>query len=79
MWLPRLATGSDDTTVRVWDLRVYECVHILYGHTDCVRSVAWLSDGRIVSGAADRTVRVWRVDVEATRACNMLPVQLVHT
>jgi WD40 repeat protein len=36
-----------------------------------------LSDGRIVSGSADRTVRVWRVDVGATRACNLLPVQLM--
>ena len=65
--------------MRVWDLRVYECVHILYGHAGGVHSVAWLYDGRIMSGSADRTVRVWRVDVEATRACNVLPVQLMCT
>jgi WD40 repeat protein len=33
---------------------------ILYGHTDCVPSVAFSSDGlHIVSGSYDKTVRIW--------------------
>jgi WD40 repeat protein len=33
---------------------------ILYGHTDCVSSAAFSSDGlRIVSGSQDKTVRIW--------------------
>ncbi len=31
----------------------------LKGHTDRVRSLAVLPDGRIVSGASDKTLRVW--------------------
>jgi WD40 repeat protein len=29
-------SGSDDTTLRVWDLQTGECVHVLEGHSDHV-------------------------------------------
>jgi WD40 repeat protein len=57
----RLASGSDDMTVRVWDLSDPEAEPvILSGHTSDVYSVAFSPDGqRLVSGSDDRTVRVW--------------------
>jgi WD40 repeat protein/DNA-directed RNA polymerase subunit RPC12/RpoP len=59
----RLAvSGSDDRTVRVWDLSTGVCVATLEGHTGWVRCVAVTSDGRLaVSGSDDRTVRVWDI------------------
>jgi WD40 repeat protein len=36
-------------------------VRQLVGHTRDVRAVAYLPDGRLVSGGSDRTVRVWNV------------------
>ena len=45
--------------MRVWNLLTGECMHILYGHTDAVKCVAF--DGvTIVSGSWDATVRIWR-------------------
>jgi WD40 repeat protein len=53
-------SGSDDMTVRVWDLAEGRCSAVLEGHTSWVRSVAVAADGRTaVSGSSDRTVRVW--------------------
>jgi WD40 repeat protein len=34
-------------------------VRLLVGHTKDVRTIAYLPDGRLVSGGSDRTVRVW--------------------
>jgi hypothetical protein len=34
-------------------------VQLLVGHKKDVRAVAYLPDGRLVSGGSDRTVRVW--------------------
>ena len=34
-------------------------MRLLVGHTKDVRAVAYLPDGRLVSGGSDRTVRVW--------------------
>ncbi|MGE3664419.1 MAG: serine/threonine-protein kinase, partial [Pseudonocardia sp.] len=60
---PVVVSGSDDATVRVWDLVTGEPVgRPLTGHTDGVLAVAATElDGRAVvaSGSSDRTVRLW--------------------
>jgi WD40 repeat protein len=57
----RVVSGSDDATVRVWDVETCQAT-LLEGHTDGVRSVAFSPDGnRVVSGSYDKTVRVWDV------------------
>ena len=62
-WSPdgsRLASASDDGTVRVWDAFTGKAVHVLEGHSDWVNSVCWSPDGsRLASASEDKTVRVW--------------------
>ncbi|REK26403.1 MAG: WD40 repeat domain-containing protein [Planctomycetota bacterium] len=56
----RIATFSNDMTVRVWDADVGVELAVLRGHEGRVTSVSWSPDGRwIVSGSSDRTVRIW--------------------
>ena len=58
-----LASGSQDDTVRLWDVRDRDNlrhVRTLRGHTGIVWSVAWSPDGRtLASGSKDGTVRLW--------------------
>jgi WD40 repeat protein/DNA-directed RNA polymerase subunit RPC12/RpoP len=54
------ASGSDDKTIKIWDLETGECRATLEGHTEYVHSVAITPDGkRILSGSSDHTIRVW--------------------
>jgi WD40 repeat protein len=56
----RAVSGSDDGSVRVWDLDAGREQAVLTGHTDWVRAVAVTADGaRAVSGSDDGSVRVW--------------------
>jgi hypothetical protein len=60
----RLATGSADRTVRVWNTEVSRGTEraVLRGHTGAVRGVAFSPDGlRLVTAGADHTVRIWDV------------------
>ena len=58
----RLASGSADRTVRLWDVATGACVKTLEGHSSLVYSVCFSPDGRrLGSGSRDRTVRLWLV------------------
>ncbi|KAL3584451.1 hypothetical protein FPOAC2_14231 [Fusarium poae] len=63
----RLASGSRDRTVKIWDAATGACLQKLEGHSDRVNSVAFSADGqRLASGSGDRTVKIWDA---ATGAC----------
>ena len=62
---PRLASGSEDKTVRVWDpVTGGTALLVLEGHSGWVTALVSFSDPatgapRLASGSQDETVRVW--------------------
>jgi WD40 repeat protein len=65
-----VVSGSNDKTVRVWDLETGLGERRLEGHTDEVTAVVVTPDGRrAVSGSEDKTVRVWDLERGRALAC----------
>ncbi len=57
-----LASGSIDSTIRLWDVATGRLTATLEGHTGHVWSVAFSPDGRMLaSGSIDSTIRLWDV------------------
>jgi len=55
-----LASGSEDNTIRLWDLKREEAhLKTLVGHTRLVSTLAFGPDGVLASGSADSTIRLW--------------------
>ena len=55
-----IVSGSDDKTVRLWDIETGKEIRRLQGHTDDVNSVAISADGQtIVSGSSDGEIKIW--------------------
>jgi len=70
----RLASGSDDKTVRLWDTETGKEIQRFVGHEELVSSVSLSADGkRLASGSGDKTVRLW--DTETGRLLAVYPVQ----
>jgi WD40 repeat protein len=56
----QLVTGSEDHTVRLWDVHTGAVLQVMTGHDNMVHSVAYSPDGTfIASGSLDRTVKIW--------------------
>ena len=66
-----VVAGSDDGTIRVWDLATGRCARLLEGHANTVRTVVLTPDGQYaVSGSEDGTIRVW--DLPTGRCAHVL-------
>ena len=56
----RIASGSADTTIRLWDVVSGAHLNTLTGHSDSVNSVVFSPNGKsIASGSSDETIRLW--------------------
>lgn len=64
-----LASGSEDHTIRIWDVQTGQTLHTLTEHTDEVNAVAFSADAKLlVSGSYDTRILIWDVATWTVRA-----------
>uniref|UniRef100_A0A452UM99 Uncharacterized protein n=1 Tax=Ursus maritimus TaxID=29073 RepID=A0A452UM99_URSMA len=54
-------TCSADRTIRKWDVRTGQCLHVFRGHTSIVNRIL-VANNQLFSSSYDRTARAWSVD-----------------
>jgi WD40 repeat protein len=60
----RVASGSINNLVRIWNVVKGEVEYILQGHSHVMRSVAFSPDGtRVVSGSYDHSIWIWNLTI----------------
>ncbi len=58
-----LASGSQDNTVKLWNVESQNEITTLQGHSSYVHSVTFSPDGKyLASGSTDKTVKLWSVE-----------------
>ena len=55
----KLASCSDDSTIKIWDYLTSEVLFELRGHTNLILSLEILPSGFLASGSLDKTVKIW--------------------
>lgn len=56
---PVFATGSDDSTIRLFDYELQDQIKILKGHSHSVNCVSW-TKATLVSGSSDMSIKLWK-------------------
>ncbi len=57
-----LVSGSDDQTIRLWNLKTGQLLHQFKGHQAAVNTVAISPNGqKLISGSLDRTIVAWNL------------------
>lgn len=75
-----LATGSYDTTIKIWNVETGEVLRTLRGHTLGIRTLQF--DGsKLISGSFDKTIKIWdwqTGECVSTLRCHTEGVLSVH-
>jgi tetratricopeptide (TPR) repeat protein len=67
----KLASGSVDNTIKIWDVTTGKVLNTLKGHESSVWSVGFSPDGKkLASGSVDNTIKIW--DVTTGKVLNTL-------
>jgi WD40 repeat protein len=78
----RLASGSNDNTIRLWDATAGVETARLEGHSGSFEALWLLPDGRLASGSSDNTIWLWdatagvetaRLETDASITCLVRP------
>jgi WD40 repeat protein len=58
-----LASGSQDKTIKLWNLETGKEIRTLKGHNDYVNSISFSPDGKtLASGSGDKTIKLWNLE-----------------
>ena len=58
----KLASGSADNSIKIWNIDSGECIKTLIGHSGAVLSLQVLAKNKLASGSADNSTRIWNID-----------------
>ena len=56
-----MASGSNDNSIRIWNVASGKCIHKLTGHSNYVRSLQLLSNNKLASGSFDKSINIWNI------------------
>ena len=56
----RVASGSSDWTIKIWNIKDKSCIQTLLGHKSPILCLAQFNDGRLISGEADKLIYIWK-------------------
>ena len=61
-----LASGSNDKTIKIWNIEDRSIISTLSGHREGVRTLCYVNTGELVSGSWDNSLIIWSKSPESS-------------
>ena len=60
-----MASGSEDKTIKIWNIEIFCVLAILKGHSQSVTSLSFNNKGTILaSGSEDNNIKIWNLETQ---------------
>ena len=60
-----MASGSEDKTIKIWNIEIFCVLAILKGHSQSVTSLSFNNKGIILaSGSEDNNIKIWNLETQ---------------
>ena len=59
-----VASGGQDTTIKLWDIDKKELLYTLTGHTSIIWDIRQLEDNKLMSASDDNTSKIWDLNTK---------------
>lgn len=69
----KIASGSDDGTIKVWNIKTQKELFTLKGHEDWISSLVKIDENKIASASGDGTIKVW--DIKTKKELISIPIE----
>ncbi len=57
--LHKIASGSKDNTIKIWNISDASCIKTLLGHTKYIWKLVSINEEKFVSASFDLSIKVW--------------------
>ena len=57
----RIASCSDDSTIKIFNKKTFKCELTLTGHRRGVRCINQLNNSKLISGSGDSSIKIWSI------------------
>lgn len=57
-----MASGHEDSQVKIWNINSGKCLHTLIGHHGRINCLEYLADKYLISGSDDGTMKLWNLE-----------------
>ena len=58
----KIISGSDDCTLKLWNIDKQVCLRTYFGHTKPVISLIKLKSNKVISGSSNSIIKIWSLD-----------------